>query len=77
MEGVAGAEEETVPQRSHKMGQGAIGLGMLGRRQVTPRWANDPVWKNSGSRQESGQGRLQEPPPQKEIRRRSEKGGAG
>ena len=35
--GVAGAEEETGTQRSQKMGQGAMGLGMLGRRQVTPR----------------------------------------
>ena len=68
--------EETGTQRSMKMGQEVMGHGMLGRRQVTSRWANDPVWLNDRSRQESGQGRVQAP-PQTEIRRRAEKGGAG
>ena len=45
------------------MGQGAMGLGMLGQRQVTTRWANEPVWLHVGSRQESGQGRVRAPPP--------------
>ena len=36
-EGVAGTEE-TGMQRSQKMGQGVMGIGMLGRRQGTPRW---------------------------------------
>ena len=45
---MAGAEE-TGTQRSQKMGQGAMGLEMLGRRQVTPRWENDPVWLHDGS----------------------------
>ena len=75
---MAGAEEETGPQRSQKMGQGAMGIGMLGRMQVTPRWANDTVWLHNRSRQESDQGRVwAPPPPQTEIRRREEKGGDG
>ena len=28
--------------------QGATGIGMLGRRQVTYRWENDPVWGKDG-----------------------------
>ena len=52
------------------MDQGAMGLGMLGQRQVTPRWANDTVCLHAGSRQESGQGQLRAPPP----RRKSEGG---
>ena len=59
--GVAGAEE-TGAQRSQNMGQGAMGLGILGRRHVTPGWANNSVWLHGGSRQESGQGRVQAPP---------------
>ena len=57
------------------MGQGGMGLGMLGRRQATTRWENDPVWMHDRSRQESGQGQVQAP-PQTEIRRRADKGGA-
>ena len=45
------------------MGQGEMGIRMMGRRQVTPRWANDPVWLHRRSRRESGQGRVREPPP--------------
>ena len=60
-------------QRSQNMGKGARGLRVLGQRQVTPRWANDTVWMHNGSRQESGQGQVREP-PQPEIRRRAEKG---
>ena len=59
---MAGAEE-TGTQRSQKMGQGAMGIEILGRRQVTPRWENDPVWLHGGIRWESGQGRLWHPPP--------------
>ena len=72
---MARAEEETGTQRSKKMGQGAMVLGMLGRRQVTTMWANDTVWLHDGSIQESGQGwvRAPPPPPQKEIRQRTEK----
>ena len=54
---MAGAED-TGTQRSHNMGQVEMGLGMLVRIQVTPRWTNDPVWLNNGSRQDSGQGWL-------------------
>ena len=43
------AEEETGTQRIKKMGHGAMGLGILVRRQVTPRWENDPVWLHDGS----------------------------
>ena len=45
------------------MGKGARGLGVLGQRQVTPRWANDTVWMHNGSRRESVQGRVRAPPP--------------
>ena len=47
------------------IGQGAMGLGILGWRQVTPRWSNDPVWLHDGSRWESSQGRVQASPPQR------------
>ena len=56
------AEEETGTQMGQMMGQGEMGLGMLGWRQVITRWANDHVWMYHGSRQESGQGRVQAPP---------------
>ena len=36
------------------MGKAAMGLGMMRRRQVTPRWPNDPVCLHNGSRRESG-----------------------
>ena len=42
--------EDIGTQSSHDMGQGAMGIGILGRRQVTPRWANDPVWMHDGSK---------------------------
>ena len=45
------------------MGKGAMGLRMLGQRQVTLRWANDPVWLHDGSRQESDRGQVRAPPP--------------
>ena len=63
-------------RRRQKMDQGAMGLGMLGRRQVTPRSANNLVWLHDGFRKESGQGRVWAD-PQTEIRRRTEKGGSG
>ena len=58
------------------MGKGARGLGVLGQRQVTTRWANDTVWLHNGSRRDSGQGRVRAP-PQTEIRRMAEKGREG
>ena len=58
------------------MGHGAMGLGILRRIQVMPRWENDPVWMLGKSGRESGQGRVRAY-PQIEIRRRAEKGGAG
>ena len=63
--GVARVEEEKRMQRIQRMGQGAMGLGMMRRRQVTTRWANDPVWLNNGSRRQIGQGRVRAPPPQR------------
>ena len=33
--------------RLRSLMQGAMGLGMLGRRQVKPRWANDTVWRHN------------------------------
>ena len=45
------------------MGKGARGIGVLGQRQVTTRWANDTVWLHNGSRWDSGQGPVREPPP--------------
>ena len=42
--------------------QGAMGLGMLGRRQVTPRWANDPVCVHDGRKRIEGQGGCGYPP---------------
>ena len=47
----------------------AGGIGMMGRRQVTPRWEDDPVRKHvSGGGVGEGGGC----PPRKEIRRREE-----
>ena len=40
-----------------------MGIGILGRRQVTPRWANDTVWLHVRSRRESDQGRVRAPLP--------------
>ena len=45
------------------MGQGVMGLGMLIWRQVTPWWANDPLWLNGRSRGESGQWQVRAPNP--------------
>ena len=68
-------EEDIGTRRSHKMGQGEMGLGMLVRRQVNPRWENDPMWLKDGIIQESCQGRVQAPTPRRESgggRRRAE-----
>ena len=46
------------------MGKEEMGIGILGGRQGTPRWANDPVWLHNGSRQNSGQVQVQAPPPE-------------
>ena len=45
------------------MGQGEMGLGIMGQRKMTPRWENDPVWLHDGIIRESGQGRVWAPPP--------------
>ena len=50
-------------QKIQKMGQGAMGLGILGRIQVKPRWENDSLWLHDGRIRESGQGRVWVPPP--------------
>ena len=51
----------------------AGGIGMLGWRQVTPRWTDDPVQRNVGG---GGVGEVGGfPPPQKEIRKREEREG--
>ena len=42
---------------------GSVGIGMLGRRQVTPRWLNDPVWRHDGRNGREGQGRCVYSPP--------------
>ena len=48
---------------SQNMVQGEMGIGIIGRRQVTTRWVNDPVWMHDGIRQESGQEQVRAPPP--------------
>ena len=58
------------------MGQRAIGIGMMRRRQLNPRWENDLVWLHDVSRQESGQ-KLVRAPPQTEIRQRADNAEAG
>ena len=40
---MAGAEDTEI-QMSQRTGKGAMDIGMLGRRQVMPMWANDTVW---------------------------------
>ena len=40
------------------MRQKVMGLRMLGQRQVTPRWGNDPVWLYDRIRRDSGQGQV-------------------
>ena len=56
--GVAGADV-TGKQRSHKMGQGEMGISILGQIQVIPRWSNDPVCINNRNIREGGQGWVQ------------------
>ena len=68
--------EETGTQRSHGMGKGAMGIGMMGRRQVTPKWENDTVWLHGGVDGRVARGGYRHL-PQTENRRRVEKGGAG
>ena len=43
--------------------QGAMGLGILGRRQVTPRWENNPVWEHDGGNRIVVRGGCGYPPP--------------
>ena len=38
------------------------GFCMMGRRRGLPRWADDPVWRLDGRRQEGTRGRIQTPP---------------
>ena len=40
-----------------------MGLGTLGRRQVTPVWVNDPVWRHDGQQGREGRGMSGLPPP--------------
>ena len=40
-----------------------MGLGMLGRRHVTPRWVNDPVWIHDVRKGREGWGMIRYPPP--------------
>ena len=49
---------------------------MLGRIQVTPRWANDPVWLHNEANRRVARVRFWHP-PQTENRQRAEKVGAG
>ena len=42
--------------RKRGLMHGAMGLGILGQRQVTLRWANDTVWINDGGKGRVGQG---------------------
>ena len=58
------------------MGQGEMGLGILVWRQVTPRWANDPVWLHDGVYGRVARGGCGHP-PQTENRHRAEKVGSG
>ena len=43
--------------------QGAMGIGMLGWRQVKPRWVNDHVWIHDRRKGREGMGRHGYPPP--------------
>ena len=51
------------------MVQGEMGIGIIGRRQVTTRWLNDPVWMHDGIIQESGQEQVRAPPPRRKSGR--------
>ena len=42
------SEEETGTQLSQKMGQRAMGIGILGWIHLTPRWENNSVWRHDG-----------------------------
>ena len=56
-------EEETGTYRSQRMEQGAMGLGIMGQRQVTPRLENNPVWINDYGNGCYGLGGRGYPPP--------------
>ena len=43
--------------------QGALGLFMLGQRQVTPGWVNDPVWRHYRRKSREGMGMSGYTPP--------------
>ena len=70
------AEKGTGTKFSQKMGLGTMGLGMLGRRQVTPRWENDPMWVHDGGIRDIGQGRVRAP-SQEENRAEGREGRSG
>ena len=55
-------EEEIVIQQSRRTAQGAMGLGILGWIQVTPRWKNDPVWGYKLGNRREVWGRCGHPP---------------
>ena len=55
MAGVAGAVEAG-KYRSRSVMQGLMGLSMLGRIQVMPRWENDPVWRHDSGNGREGRG---------------------
>ena len=40
--------EEKCKKHSQSLMQGAMDLRVMGRRQVTPRRENDPLWRHSG-----------------------------
>ena len=52
-------------------------LSMLGQRQVTPGWENDPRRRNDGRKGREGRGMSRYPPPWADIGWRAEKGGVG
>ena len=68
MAGMAGAREgwrggaQTVKDRGE-----AGNIGMLVQRQVTPRWADDPVWRHDRRSWRGCQGIMRLPPPCKYI----------
>ena len=74
---MARSEEETGTQRSENMGQEAMGLGMLGRIQVTPRWIINLCGCTTEVDRILAMGGCEHPPPQTKIKRRSDQGRAG
>ena len=65
-EGVAGVKGKGM-QRSHSMGQGEMGIGILGRRKMTLRWANYPVLMHDRVYGRVARGGCVHPPPSRKI----------